>query len=341
MSIRRHPFRLAVLVGLALLAAALPADAEVVVIRPAWRGRPPRVRFRPARTVRGGRPGARLGPVGRARPPPPFVAGGWYVPPPAIVPAYGAFVSSPVGGTLRGLADLTAAQGQYLKDIKTARILREQSRQMALETRRQMLEAQLEYERLRPTAADFARTGQQAELEWARNFAQNTEIWSGSTLNVLLDSIIRSGRTNQGPTFPLDDDLLGCINVTYQGSRANGGLFKNDGNLVWPEALEGEAFDALRGRFTKFWDRARREVKKGGGVERATLRDLQRERDALSARLGEEAGDLTPTEFIQARRSLNQFRDALRALEETRSGRPLFHDLRGQVQTVAELAEHM
>src|SRR5262245_5594448 len=284
MSIRRHPFRLAVLVGFALLAAALPADAQVVVVRPAWRGRPPRVRVRPHRTGRVARPATRVATLGRAVPAPAFVAGGWYVPPPAIVPAYGAFIASPVGGTLRGLADLTAAQGQYLKDVQTARILREQSRQMALETRRRRLEAQLEYERLRPTAADLARTGQQAELEWARNHARNTEIWSGSTLNVLLDSIIRSGRTNQGPTFPLDDDLLGCINVTYQGSRANGGLFKNDGNLVWPEALEGEAFDALRGRFTKFWDRARREVKKGGRVERDTLRDLQRERDALNAR---------------------------------------------------------
>src|SRR5262245_38217934 len=106
MWIRRHRFRLVVLVGLALLAADLPADAQVVVVRPAWRGRPRRVRSRPARTVRVARPVPRVATVGRAVPPPAFVTGGWHVPPPAIVPAYGAFVTSPVGGTLRGLADL-------------------------------------------------------------------------------------------------------------------------------------------------------------------------------------------------------------------------------------------
>src|SRR5262249_54912572 len=160
-----------------------------------------------------------------------------------VAPAFGTFSPWSAGGFLTGAANLTAAQGQYWNDIQSARMAREQANQMAIDTRRKQLQAQLEFEKLRPTAASLMRTQRETDLEWARNFAQDTELWSGRALNVLLDSIIRSGRYNQGPYIPLADDVLRGLNLTDGTSRANSGLFKGDGKLFWPEALDNQAND--------------------------------------------------------------------------------------------------
>src|SRR5262249_55380950 len=147
--------------------------------------------------------------------------------------------------------------------------------QMSIDTKRKQLQWELEYEKYRPTAPKMLAAERAADLDWARRFAQNSEIWSGRTLNVLLDSIIQSGRISQGPNIPLSDDILRGINLSDQTSRANGGMLKQDAKLFWPEALDNEAYDEPRDRFTKNWALARQQVMTAGMVDRPTLRDLQ------------------------------------------------------------------
>jgi RNA polymerase sigma factor (sigma-70 family) len=68
---------------------------------------------------------------------------------------YGYGVSEYSGGYLRGLADVTAATGQFYKDQQQARILREQSRMAALDTQRRRIMDEAMYERMRPTAQNM------------------------------------------------------------------------------------------------------------------------------------------------------------------------------------------
>src|SRR5205823_3833027 len=69
-----------------------------------------------------------------------------YAPPPAspayAVPAVGyvPYYSSPMEGYLNGAANVTTANAQYQVTIQQARLLREQSYQASLETRRRTLE---------------------------------------------------------------------------------------------------------------------------------------------------------------------------------------------------------
>src|SRR5262245_60006284 len=63
---------------------------------------------------------------------------------PYTLTTYPLYYQDPYSATIQGLASLTSATGQYYKDVQTARIYREQSRQASLETARQRLQLQME-----------------------------------------------------------------------------------------------------------------------------------------------------------------------------------------------------
>src|SRR5262249_57876166 len=131
---------------------------------------------------------------------------------------------------------------------------------------------EMEYESMRPTAPRLAAETERANLEWARNFAQNTEIWSGRTLNVLLNSILRSPNATQGPYVPLTEQQLAGLNLTDGTTRANLALAKHQGKISWPEALQEKAFDSTRDSFEKNFTAATRSVKSGEQPDARILR---------------------------------------------------------------------
>jgi hypothetical protein len=297
--------------------------------------------FNPSATAPGG-PGPGSATLGQNAPPPPsYVGGGGYSGPSTVVaPSYGAYIGNPVGGYLSGAADLTAATGQYWKDIQSARMSREQANQMAIDTRSKQLQAQLEYEKYRPTAAKMMKKEKETDLEWARKYAQNTEIWSGRTLNILYDSAIRSNRISMGPNIPVENNILSGLNLTDQTSRGNGGLMKEQ-RLFWPQTLDSEAYDQRRNQFTKDWELANKQVAMTGVVDRKTLGDLETDLLGLSSQLDDAVRDLSPTRYIESRRYINQLKDGVKALEETRRGKPVAYQLVGQVRNVAEVCAYL
>jgi hypothetical protein len=263
----------------------------------------------------------------------------------APFPGYGGFgnpyqIETPVGGYLQGLASVTSATGQYYNQIQQARITREQSRQMALDTQRKQIEQEMWYESVRPTAPKLMKQQEQTDLDWARNYAQRTEIWSGRTLNVLLKSVLKSPYPTRGPNIPLDDTALRGLNLTDGASRGNLSMTRNEGKIVWPEGLQSESFDELRGRFGKSFETATRQVQSGTQPSRDLMKSLHADLKALDEKLNDQVRDLSPGEFIQSRRTLNQLNGTLKGLSDPRLCKSCHGDWRKSVRTVGELVAY-
>jgi hypothetical protein len=273
------------------------------------------------------------------------------VEPPYGVPFVGGFGSwgwgypfypvSSYGQVLQGYAALTTAQGQYLNQIQQARIAREQSRQMALDTRRQQIEFELWYEGVRPTAPRMMKAEQASELDWARNFAQNTDIWSGRALNVLLRSILRTPRPTEGPHIPLSETALQGLNLTDGTTRANLSMTRNEGRINWPEALAAKPFDTIRDRFSKEFAAASRQALTTDPPSRDQLNRLRNDLRALEDTLNDQVSELSPSDFIQSRRLLNQLRDNVRGLADPRVVQASQLDWRTNIRTVPDLVAHL
>jgi len=263
-------------------------------------------------------------------------------------PGYGpggetANVLSGYAGYLRGTAALTSATGQYWKDIQSARITREQSRQMALETQRRRIMEEAAYERMKPTAQDLRDRELMADLVRARRDPPPTEVWSGKALNDLLRSVATtgSGKLNRGPNIPLEDEMLRNINVTDSASRANLGLLKDGGNLAWPLSLKEAPFDEARKRLDRNLILAVRQIKDKDPLDRAMLKDIRADFQAMNDRLAASVGDLSPSQYIESRRYLNQLEDAVKALEDPKVIN-LYHNLwKARGGNVAELMNNM
>jgi hypothetical protein len=251
-------------------------------------------------------------------------------------PGYGSY-----GDTLQGIASVTAATGQYYQDIQQARITREQSRQMALDTQRKQIEFEMWYETVRPTAPKMLKQEQATDLDWARNHAQNTEIWSGRTLNVLLRSILKSPNPLQGPNIPLDERILRGLNLTDGTTRANLSLTKDEGKIIWPEALAAESFDEVRDRFTKNFEEATRMVQSSGPPPRALMNSLRKDLKTLDEKLDDQVRDLAPSRYIESRRLLNQLTTNIRGLSDPRVVKALHSDWRKNVRNVSDLVGYL
>jgi hypothetical protein len=323
-----------------VLAAAAPSPPQALAQQPP--APPPPDTFVPAASAAPGGPATNTASLGsKVQPPPAYVGNrGYQVPPTVVAPSYGPYVQSPAAGYLNGAANLTQAQGQYLNDVQSAKISREQARQASMDTARQQVEFAQWYETVRPTAPKMQAKEKAAELDWARNHAQNTEIWSGRTLNVLYQSAIRSKYIFQGPNLPVDEKILRGLNVNDQGTNANGGMFKEN-KLFWTETLDSEAYDKNRDKFTQNWNLAQQQISKGDPVERTTLRELEACMRGLSEQLDSAVRDITPTQYIQSNRYLKQLKDAVKALESTRRGKPATYTLVGRVRNVAEICAYL
>lgn len=265
-------------------------------------------------------------------------AGGVYgsIPPPStgILDPY-------AGSTLRGVADVVNATGQYNMNIQQARILREQARQAAVETRRKLAQEELDRERNRPTAQDVRDRDREADLNRARRDPPEVDISSGRALNDLLRSVQAPGKAlNRAPTIPLTEDTLKNINVANEGSRGNVGLLK-DGDLKWPMPLRAAEFEEPRNDLNKKLALAVQQIKEKDPVERSTLNDIHADVKAISDKLAANVTDMAPSEYIEARRYLNQVRDAVRALEDPNVANYFNNTWSARGETVGELVNNM
>ncbi len=254
------------------------------------------------------------------------------------------YAANPYYGYLRGAADVTTANAQYQLIIQQARLERERANQEHLVTRRRIIE-EAEWERGRiPNPEKVREADIEAALNRARRDPPLTEVWSARSLNALLHQLeAEQGRGAKGPNIPLDEETLKSINLTPAGSRANAGLLKDDGKLQWPRSLQDQEFTAARTRLSRLLEEAVQKLKfnPNTAVPAGLVRDMQNDLAALNQRLDDRLNDLSPSQFIEARRYLNQVGDAVAALSDPKVGTYLNQSWAGKARNVAELVNYL
>jgi len=263
---------------------------------------------------------------------------GWYYPDSAG-PGIG------VGYALQGYASAVRAEGQYFKDIQSARISREESRQAQIETARRLVQYRMWLDSVRPTVPKLREHELALELDRIRKDASDGDITSGRALNVLLKSILGLGtsKLHTGPRVELEEDALKRINLTDGSSSGNVGLlksFKDAKKLAWPEALQDEAYREPEKKLESKLAEAVRNLNEGG-VPVDVLRDIRAYYKEIADKLNDTSSDLHPDRFTEARRYLNQLNAAIRALSDPNVAKFFNNTWNAKGKRVAELVEFM
>jgi hypothetical protein len=250
------------------------------------------------------------------------------------------------GQALQGAAAYTTAQGEYWKSIQQARITREQSRQMAIDTARKQIQFEAWYETVRPTAPRMREAEAATELDRARREPPATEVWSGRSLNELLRSVVRAGRDkNRGPQILLNNDTLQHLNLTDK-TGGNAGMLKmtdKEGKLAlyWPIGLEGADFQEPRQRLTQNLREAVDALRGNGRPSATTVKDIQNDFKSLNDKLSNSADELSPSQYIEATRYMKQLDQAIRLLRDQRAANAFNGNWKAKGETVSELVDYM
>jgi hypothetical protein len=245
-----------------------------------------------------------------------------------------------VGFAFQGVASMTQAAGQYQTDIQQARILREQSRQAGIETARQRMQFEMEYEAARPTYQKERNKQLEAELTMARGDPTRNEIWSGRPLNALFRSIFSMPNPTRGPNVPLQESIVRGLNLTDRSTSGTLSLAKDEGKIAWTEALDEADFDDVRDRFSKNFAKATKAASYGEVADRMTLRELRDDLKTMNTKLEEKVSDISPSRFIEARRLLRNLNDNVRGLSDPRLAKAGNNAWRSSIRNVADLVEH-
>ena len=247
-------------------------------------------------------------PGGGAGLPNPFSGGGYGGYPYTFIPPEGYF--------LQGAASVMNAYGNVLTSQEQARLMREQALQAKLETAKKRFELELYIKANTPTYTEIQAKIAKDTLKRIQNTNNVSEIWSGRAPKILLDDLKNKvlAKKVSIEAIPLSDEVLQHLNVTTKPG-ANLGLLRNQGRFTWPTALgdllSKEEREDIAERAAKAVNKAQ-----NGSDPGTDIPDLQ---DALAkARklLLQKVNEIPTTQYIQAKRFLNDFDAAALALSQ-------------------------
>jgi hypothetical protein len=255
---------------------------------------------------------------------------------------YGGYGQAPFGAELQGYASMINATGKYYGDIQKAALTREQVRQMHFDTIRKRIELERWIEDTRLKPHQLREREMALELNNARGEAQEANITSGRALNTLLASIQKSGLPlSKGPTVPIGGDTLKHINLTSDGTAGNIGMLKDPTKITWPTTLRDPGYDEARKRLDQNLVSVVLSLKEGDPVPENKLKDIRADFKTINDKFGEAADGLTPADYLDARRFLNQLSQAVRALGDKNVGNFFKKNWTPAGQNVAELVDQL
>jgi hypothetical protein len=244
---------------------------------------------------------------GTAQPPPP--------PPPPPGPGYYPYYPPYGGGYWNGQAAALDAYGNLGIAQEQARVIREQSNQAKLVTKKKVLDL-MAYERANTYwYSDEQADIQAKQIEAAMNNPPTQEITSGRTLNTLLpflDKIFAAGY--RGPTFPVEPGVVKAINVTTGSGNGSVGLLKDINTVQWPTALAGPTQEQLAAMLKQATDTAL-----GGQPAPAAVQKISKTTDALEQELKVKCfqkHEVDTGEYLEGTRFLERVREATKALKQ-------------------------
>jgi hypothetical protein len=262
-------------------------------------------------------------------------------------PYYGAYIApDPYGGYLKGAAEVINSQGRYLLNVQQAYLMKEDLKRAQLANRRAAYEEWLWERANLPTLEDERQRIAREQLRRSLNDPPLPEIWSGLALNTLLNNAQTMTASKRGglPNVPLDEEVVGKINLSSGKAGINFGLLKNEGKLNWPLALRdlqpaGESKE-LRDQIQTLTENSVKKAKEGP-VDANTIREIETSVDKLERLLKKNVNDLPFSEYTEGKRYVTQLRDGLKALREPNAADFANGKFKLKGNTVQDLVEYM
>jgi hypothetical protein len=258
---------------------------------------------------------------------------------------YSYYGESVPGGYLRGAADVINAQGRFLESVQKRDLMREQVYKERLENKKRALDTYLYLRAHTPTYEDDRQAYFRQVLRRSVNDPTAPEIWSGQPLNAILDDLAKNkDRSTKGPSVNLDEDLLRHLNFAPGGSDINVGFLRrvseNEGRIPWPIALKDNEFKSDRELLNALTPDALRQVL-DGKLDAGTYKDISSAVERMQQQLAGNIQDLPGGQYREARRFLNNFADALRALRQPNASDYFSQKYMPKGKTVSDLVKFM
>jgi hypothetical protein len=259
----------------------------------------------------------------------PFWGGGFY-------PPYDS-----TGAALSGAADVISAAGQSRINTEQAMQVREQTRQMKIDTRRQNFDEWMYEQNNTPSLEDRRERARLENLRRAANNPPLTEVWDATALNDLLTQTIKQLPTSEGlaPHVPLPADVVAHINVNSGATLGSIGVIR-DGKLRWPLPLKEEAFDPSRKRLEELIPKAMDQAA-AGEPNVDTFRALRNTVDQMNDQVAASVGQISTRDFIEARRYLRELEQSINTLREPEAANFLSKKWTAQGDSVFALLSFM
>jgi hypothetical protein len=267
-----------------------------------------------------------------------------YMPPGAYPPAYPAYpyqIMSPAGSYLSGASDVISSQGQFLVSKRQSEVIKQEAEQAKLDTRRKTIE-QWQYEQaIQPTLSEIQAKAQQEGYQQMLGNPPNARVWSGEALNTLLRDIQQPGSVGaRGPSIPLDPELVSKVKFTDGTNRGDVTLFAGGPKIDWPFPLRGPEFQQDRQKVESLSADVVRQAQ-GGNVDYGTIKAIQGAAAVMQDELKERIEDFTPSDYMKAKRFLNDLSKGARGLGDPNGAAALTNKAKPQLSTVDQLVTMM
>jgi len=229
---------------------------------------------------------------------------------------YGPGYYDPYGGFTQGVANIVGAQGQFMIDTQQANVIKQQAKQAQIDTRRKNFD-EWQYEQANtPTLEDNREKSRMEEIRRSRNDPPLTEIWSGKALNDLLNPIIKMNPPSESmaPNVPIDPDVVRRINLNSGTTLGTLGVLKDGGKLTWPFQLQDDKFSDDRKKLNELGPQAFKEAQEGQ-VQFKTITGMRKSVDNLVEILKQNVAEMTPNDYIPARRFLTELETSIKTLQ--------------------------
>jgi hypothetical protein len=252
-------------------------------------------------------------------------------------------IQTPLNGFLTGSADVISSTGQYEIQHQQANMTREQVKSSHIDNRRKMFD-ELAYEKANtPTQWQRQMEDFREQVNQARNNPPDTEIWSGGTLNLLLQDIrnYESQMGLRGAMIPLDPDTLKHISLGTGTVTGSSTMLANGGKLKWPPELDDPAFDASRKSINELFMQATQEAGSADGLSGRTMNALTKSLDGLKDAIDGAINTMSPSDNIRAMSFANEVTRSAKLLRDPNIAKQLNGDWAAKGNTVGELIDNM
>lgn len=225
---------------------------------------------------------------------------------------YAAYASG-AGSILYGQADVIRAYGSALNSQEQSRILRESALQAQLETRKKRFDLEMYIKANTPTFTEEQAKIAKMTLRRIQTNSSEPEIANGKALNLLLSDMAKyPGKKSAVEPLPLGDTVMAHLNVSKGGYSL--GVLRNGGDFTWPIALQ-EIFPPEQLRLISHQAKALVSSAERGKIDTNVLKDMRVEVAKVRDQLFRKLNEIPTTQYLDAKRFLNDFEDARIALE--------------------------